>query len=73
MLENITSVKILRETIDSEKLFDKLKLLFKDGLETSNKKSLVNIMFNLNFNLGKPHNLSLEFLKLLFKLYDKEE
>ena len=27
-------------------------------------------MFNLNFNLGEPHNLTEDFLKLLKETYD---
>jgi hypothetical protein len=73
VLENLTSVKILRGEIDCSKLFLQIKDLFTDGLDQGNKISLINIMFNLNFNLIEPHNLSLDFLKLLYKTYDESK
>ena len=35
----------------------------------TNKKSLINIMFNLNFSMEEPLDLKDDFLKQLFKMY----
>ena len=43
--------------------------LFTDKLSMDNKMSLVNIIFNLNFNLSEPKELSKEFLRQLYKTY----
>ena len=71
ILENITSVAQLREVIDCAKLFESIKGFF-DKLDQPNKKSLINIMFNLNFKMPEPAQLTFEFLKQLFKVYDSE-
>lgn len=51
ILENVTSVSELRDRIDCARLFEKIRDLFNDRLDSSSKKSLINIMFNLNFKL----------------------
>ena len=62
ILENVTSVADLRDRIDCAKLFLQVRDLFNDRLDPASKKSLINIMFNLNFKLQEPHDLSIEFL-----------
>ena len=57
VLENVTSDADLREVIDCSKLFDQIKDLFTDSLDQSNKTSLINIMFNLNFKMPEPAQL----------------
>lgn len=72
ILENITSVAELRDQIDCPKLFGEIKDLFTELLDADNKKCLINIMFNLNFKLTEPRELSQDFLKLLLKTYNDE-
>ena len=69
ILENVTSMGDLRDRIDCAKLFVQVRDLFNDRLDSDGKKSLINIMFNLNFKLQEPHELSAEFLALLSKSY----
>ena len=71
VLENVTSDADLREVIDCSKLFDQIKDLFTDSLDQSNKTSLINIMFNLNFKMPEPAQLQFDFLKLLHKAYSE--
>lgn len=69
VLENVTSDEKLREVMKCESLFEQIKDLFVQSLDTANKKSLINIMFNLNFSMHEPLPLSDSFLKQLFKMY----
>ena len=47
--------------------------LYTDKISLDNKVSLINIIFNLNFNLAEPRILSKDFLKLVFKTYKDEQ
>ena len=70
MLENVTSIKELRDVIKCPELFTSIKELFtQHPSDKANKKSLINIMFNLNFNMSHPHDLGKEFLTQLFSMY----
>ena len=51
MLENVTSVDELRKVIKCDTLFENTRDLFTDQLDIEKKHSLINIMFNLNFDL----------------------
>ena len=62
-LENISSFKKTRDELDCPKLFESTMQLYTDKISLENKVSLINIMFNLNFNLQEPRVLSKEFLK----------
>jgi len=76
VLENITSEKITREKLqDCNTLFKHVidKRLFTDKLELDQKKSLIRVMFNLNFNLERPNVLEEKFLNLLHKTYVEVE
>ena len=75
VLENITSEKITREKLDCSKLFKHVisSTVFNEKLDMEYKKSLIRIMFNLNFNLSEPHVLDEKFLKLLHKTYEEME
>jgi hypothetical protein len=37
-----------------------------------NRVSLINIIFNLNFNLSEPTVLTREFMKVMYKTYKDE-
>ena len=71
MLENITSEKITREKLDCSALFKHVidSQVFENKLDMEYKKSLIRIMFNLNFNLNEPHILEEKFLRLLHDTY----
>ena len=69
MLENVTSDEKLRSVMKCESLFKEIRDLFTQSLEMTNKKSLINIMFNLNFSMEEPLDLKDDFLKQLFKMY----
>ena len=47
--------------------------LYTEKISLDNKVSLINIIFNLNFNLADPRPLKKEFLKLVFKTYKDEQ
>jgi hypothetical protein len=68
-LENVTSFKKTRDELDCSNLFESTILLFTDKISLSCKISVINIMFNLNFNLTEPRLLTKDFLKLLYKTY----
>jgi len=53
-------------------VYDSTILLYTDKISLENKVSLINIIFNLNFNLTEPRVLPKEFLKLLYKTYKDE-
>jgi hypothetical protein len=70
ILENTTSVEEIRESLkDKKELFEKVVKLFRESLQIENKISLINIIFNLNFNLDQPSDLVFPFLKILYKTY----
>jgi len=71
-LENITSFKKIRETLDCPDMFDNMKDLYTEDIIVYSKISLISIIFNLNFNLQEPKPLSKEFLKMLYKTYKDE-
>eukprot|EP00347_Sterkiella_histriomuscorum_P023636 403333912 len=71
-LENVSSFKKTRDELDCSKLYDSTILLYSDKIILENKVSLINIIFNLNFNLTEPRVLPKEFLKLLYKTYKDE-
>ena len=73
ILENITSVKTTRDELSCGKLYDQTITLFIDSLSLDNKISLINIIFNLNFNLTEPRVLSKDFMKLFYKTYKDED
>ena len=50
-LENITSFKKIRETLDCPDMFDNMKDLYTEEIIVYSKISLISIIFNLNFNL----------------------
>ena len=69
ILENTTSVEELRSELDCKAIFEMVKDMYKSHLSLENKKSLINIIFNLNFNLETPSELGLNFLKMLYETY----
>lgn len=53
-------------------MFDNMVDLYTDDIIVYSKISLVSILFNLNFNLTVPKELTKQFLKLLYKTYKEE-
>ena len=72
VLENITSVKITRDVLDCARLYQSVISLISGAMTLENRVSLINIMFNLNFNLTEPTVLSREFMKVMYKTYKDE-
>ena len=54
VLENITSVKITRDVLDCARLYQSVIKLINPSLTLEHLISLINIIFNLNFNLSEP-------------------
>jgi len=71
-LENLTSFKSIRDQLDCSKMFENMVELFDEDLIQHSKISLISIIFNLNFNMTQPHELSRDFLKLLYTAYNEE-
>ena len=53
-------------------MFDNMVDLYTDDIIVYSKISLISILFNLNFNLTVPKELTKQFLKLLYKTYKEE-
>ena len=53
-------------------VFESTINLYTENIALENKISLINIMFNLNFNLTEQRLLSKSFLKQLYKTYRDE-
>mmetsp|Transcript_16496 Transcript_16496/g.25493 ORF Transcript_16496/g.25493 Transcript_16496/m.25493 type:complete len:95 (-) Transcript_16496:7810-8094(-) len=53
-------------------MFENMVELFDEDLIQHSKISLISIIFNLNFNMTQPHELSRDFLKLLYTAYNEE-
>ena len=72
---NLTAQNVSKEYFDVYYLclvYDSTIILYTEKISLENKISLINIIFNLNFNLTEPRVLSKEFLKLLYKTYKDE-
>jgi len=72
VIENITSVKITRDVLDCARLYQSIINLVTGAIALENRVSLINIIFNLNFNLSEPKELSREFMKVMYKTYKDE-
>lgn len=72
-LENITSFQKTRDELPCQTIYEKGAMLYQDALSIENKVSLVNILFNLNFNLQDPVTLDKNFLKHLYNTYKSKD